>query len=202
MAIGSAGLASANYMLAFGTLFSANEQAKGERLQGDFERNQFLRNAEFADIQAKDATSRGALAASRQRAEIGKVVGGQRAAFAANGIDAASRSVSDVAADTTLKGELDAITIESNAFREAFGFRVEAAESRAAGEAARASSQVRAGNTLITGGLNAGQFIAKGFEFASKSNNGPSVKIGTGSSQLLESRPRTGNERFNTRRGF
>jgi hypothetical protein len=155
-------LAGANFMMAFASSFVAQEEAAAIRAQGDFQRDQFLRNAQFAELQGEDAKRRGALKASRFRSQVRGVEGAQRAAFSGNGIDVASQSVSHVAGDTFLKGELDALTIENNAFREAFGFRVEASELRASGENARLASRVKAGNTLITGGLKSFSFGAKG----------------------------------------
>jgi len=181
-----------NYMLAFGSLFAAQSEASAQRAQGDFEAGQFLRNARFAELQAEDATRRGALSASRQRGQVRGVIGSQQVAFASQGVDVGSRSVADVAADSGLKGELDAITIENNAFREAFGFRVEAAESRAAASGARTQSRSNAGNTLITGGLNALNFTAQGLASRDKPKKDKLVK----NNQL------TDNPRFNKRRGL
>ena len=60
-----------NYMLAFGNLLSSREQAGAIRQQGDFQRDQFLRNAELAELQSDDAQRRGARRALALTSTIG-----------------------------------------------------------------------------------------------------------------------------------
>ena len=172
-------LGGANAMLSFLSLFASRETARAQRSQGDFEAQQFLMNSKLADIQAEDAIRRGSVSAGRVRSQGKQLAGSQRAAFAGSGVDVGSQTVQAVTAQSELFSGLDAITVESNAFREAFGFRSEALASRSSAEIAKQSSRVSAGNTLITGGLKAAQFSAKGLSHFSKKNNNPNGVNGT-----------------------
>lgn len=94
-------------------------------------------NAAVADLQAADAISRGAEDEQRFRSKVRLAIGAQRAGFAASNIDAGFGSAVDVQADAAVLGELDALTIRSNAAREAWGFTVQGENYRRGGEIAR-----------------------------------------------------------------
>jgi hypothetical protein len=83
-------------------------------------------NAAVAQLQAKDAEARGVLEANRFRQAVKQVIGSQRAGFAAGNIDVGYGSTVDVQADAAFLGELDALTVRTNAAREAWGYKVEA----------------------------------------------------------------------------
>ncbi len=87
-------------------------------------------NAQVADLQAKDAIERGAEQEQRFRSQIRGTIGAQRAAIAAGNIDVSFGSAVDVQADAAMLGELDALTIRTNAVREAWGYKVQATDIR------------------------------------------------------------------------
>jgi len=87
-------------------------------------------NAEVAELQRKDALNRGADEESRFRTQVRGAIGTERTEFAANNVDVNFGSAADVQADTAFLGELDALTIRVNAAREAWGFQVEAEDTR------------------------------------------------------------------------
>jgi hypothetical protein len=118
-------------------------------------------NAGIADLQAQDALARGAVDESRFRTSVRGLIGSQRAGFAAQGVDVGSGSAADVQADAAYLGELDALQIRSNAAREAWGYRVEAADNRMAadvarkgGQAARTASRYQAAGTILGTGAS------------------------------------------------
>jgi hypothetical protein len=125
-------------------------------------------NAEMADLQAQDAVARGDIDASRFRQTVNVMIGAQRAAQAANNVDVGFGSSVDVQADTRYLGEIDASTIRTNAAREAWGFRVNAADLReqarierktgvalaATGAAQQTASNLAAAGTLVTAGTS------------------------------------------------
>jgi hypothetical protein len=136
--------------------FSANRKAAANaRAQGEYEGNVLEQNADLADLAAADATARGITDENQVRGTVRKVLGSQRAAYAAQGIDLSSGSVGDVAADTALMGELDALTIRNNAMREAWGYKVEAAQTRDKAKYARQAGRQgqSAGNMAAVGSL-------------------------------------------------
>jgi hypothetical protein len=94
-------------------------------------------NAAVADLQAKDSEERGAIEANRFRARTRALVGEERTGFAAGNVDVGFGSAVDVQADAAFLGELDALTVRTNAAREAWGYRVEATDQRNRGEIQR-----------------------------------------------------------------
>jgi hypothetical protein len=94
-------------------------------------------NAGVADLQAKDAIERGAEQESRFRTQVKGLIGTQRAGQASGNVDVNYGSTVDVQADTARLGELDALTLRTNAMREAWGYSVEAADLRTRAEITR-----------------------------------------------------------------
>ena len=136
-------------------------------------------NAAVADIQAEDALLRGQLDEQRFRGQVRGAVGAQRAGFAGGNIDVSSGSAVDVQADAAYLGELDALTIRTNAKREAWGYKVEATDLRkraeitrkegvnleAAGRQARTAAFIGAGGTVASG---TGSLLAARYGFGGR----------------------------------
>lgn len=125
---------------AVGGIKSANAMKKaGEQQRDAMESQADLAdfNANVANLQADDAVLRGQLEEQRYRGLVRGAVGAQRAGFAAGNIDISTGSAVDVQADAAVLGELDALTIRSNARREAWGYQVAASDYTKRGEIAR-----------------------------------------------------------------
>lgn len=88
-------------------------------------------NAELSDRRAKDALARGEAEEQQKRQQVQQVMGQQRAALAANGVDLTFGSPLDTIVDTATLGELDALTIRQNTARESYDYRVQAVNQRA-----------------------------------------------------------------------
>ena len=149
MALGTAALIGLG-ISAVGTALSARGQLKAgaaAREAGELEAGRLEYNARIAELQAADAVERGAEAESRFRASVRGLIGRQRAALAASGVDISSGSARDVQVDAAELGELDALTIRSNAAREAWGYGVQATDFRLQADAAR-----RTGRSAQTAG--------------------------------------------------
>lgn len=101
-------------------------------------------NAELSQRQAKDAIERGQKEEQRKRMEVAQIRGQQKVAMAANGVDLGYGSPLDIAIDTAVMGELDALTIRSNANREAYDFEVQAVNQRAGANLARMEGKSQA----------------------------------------------------------
>lgn len=119
-------------------------------------------NATISEKRARDALERGALEEQQKREQVAQVQGKQRAAMAANGLDLTFGSPLDTLVDTATLGELDALTIRKNSAREAYDYRVQAANGRADASLARANAQntktagyVSAFGTVLSGGAKA-----------------------------------------------
>lgn len=147
--------------MAAGTALSAAgsiQQGNAARAQASYQSQVERNNATIAERQAQDAEQRGRVEEQRQRIQNARLAGTQRTAFAGAGVDLGSGSPLDVLMDTRQLGELDALTIRSNAAREAYGFRTQSSNLMAqsaltqrAGQNAQAAGAVGAGSTLLTG---------------------------------------------------
>jgi len=144
---------------AYGAVQQGQAQKKQARYQAGVERN----NATIAGWQAQDATQRGQIEEQRQRLATARLRSSQRAGMAANGIEIDSGSPLDVLMDTAQLGELDALTIRSNAEREAYGFRSQSGNLMAqaglttmAGRNAATAGYIGAGSTLLSSAATVG----------------------------------------------
>ena len=88
-------------------------------------------------MQSQDAIARGTEAENSYRTQVRGIIGQQRAGIAANNIDVAFGSAVDTQADAAFLGELDALTIRTNAAREAWGYDVQASDLTARAAIAR-----------------------------------------------------------------
>lgn len=115
-------------------------------------------NAQISERRARDAIERGKLEEQKKRTENAQIEGRQRAAMAANGVDLSFGSPLDTLVDTATLGEVDALTIRSNSYREAYDYKVQAANGRADANLARMRAKsestggyLSAASTLLTG---------------------------------------------------
>lgn len=115
-------------------------------------------NAKLAERRAQDSIRRGMDEEQRQRMQTARLSGQQMAAMAANGVDLGYGSPMDVLVDTQVLGELDALTIRTNAEREAYDHRMAAMNQqgqagllRAQASSARQGGILAAAGTLLSG---------------------------------------------------
>lgn len=108
---------------AIGAVNQGRAQSQAAQYQAAVLRN----NQAVAEWQARDAEARGRVAEQNQRMKTAQFTGAQRAAAGASGVDVNSGSAAGLQADAAMLGELDALTVRSNASREAWGHRVNAA---------------------------------------------------------------------------
>lgn len=134
---------------------NAYAQSQALKAQGNFQKQAFETNSHLAELQAEDAIKRGDKEAGQIKAKARQMIGTQRAALAAQGIDVNSGSARDIQEDTAAMSELDALTIKNNAFREAWGYKVQALDFRARGQFAELSARTQSRSTLLTGGMQA-----------------------------------------------
>jgi hypothetical protein len=112
-------------------------------------------NQKKATYQAADALHRGDIEEQAARTRTRLLIGEQNAAYAASGVELGSGSPASVTADTAMFGELDALTIRSNAQREAWGYISEADQFGRKKKLIAASGRNDTGATLLTGGSRA-----------------------------------------------
>lgn len=143
-------------------------------------------NATLADRKAKDALDRGAVDEQRKRQRVAQLRGQQVAGMAANGVDVSFGSPLDTIVDSSVLGELDALTIRTNANREAYDYKVDAVNKRASASLSRSQadnaitgSYLNAGGTILSGAGRAyGQYKGLSFKPSYTETSDP-TKIGT-----------------------
>lgn len=114
---------------AIGTVVSvlgAVQQNRGQQAMASYEAQQADRNRQVAELNAKDAITRGRIEEQAKRRETQQRIGAITASVGGSGVllDGDS-SASNIIGDTAQFGELDALTIKSNAEKEAYNFRVQ-----------------------------------------------------------------------------
>lgn len=147
-------MAAGTLAMAAGQIMQGKARAKAQRYNATVEDI----NAQVSERQALDSIERGKLAEQQKRIQIGDVIGRQKVAFASGGVDLGFGSPADTIVDTAVMGELDALTVRSNAYREAEGHRVNALNRRAGANMSRAAAVsalnegfLSAGGTVLTG---------------------------------------------------
>lgn len=116
---------------------SAYQSARNERAGYAYQAQVADNNAQIAEWQAKDSIQRGQTEEQNQRLKTASTYGSQRAALAANGVVLSEGSALDVLTTTKYLGERDALTVRDNALKEAWGYKNQAAASRADAAAMR-----------------------------------------------------------------
>lgn len=132
-------------------------QASALRAQGRYEAGIQRRGAALADVNAEDILKRGEEGAQQRLRQARALIGQQRTAIAGQGLRVDAGTPLALQEDTAAMGALDADTIRLNAFREAWGMRMEALDRRtAAGHIAR-GSRFAARQALGAGFLQTGR---------------------------------------------
>lgn len=144
------------------TIQGSVNQAASQKLQARIEAQQLETNSRLAEVQAKDAEIRGKKESENYKRNIKKLIGSQRAALAAQGIDIGSGSALEIQLETAEFGALDAQTIRNNAFIEATGYRIQSIDYQNRARFTELAGRNKARNTLITGGLTAVSGLASG----------------------------------------
>ncbi len=113
-----------SFMGQMGQQQAQQQAASAGQAQAIYQAQVARQNQELANRQAADALQRGQVAEQSRRYQTRQQIGQQTAAFAAQGTDLEGSPL-DILGDTAAAGELDAITIRSNAAREAYGYQVQ-----------------------------------------------------------------------------
>jgi hypothetical protein len=121
--------------------------------QGAYQKGIADVNASLMQMQAADAIRRGDLAASQQLEAGKRVVGAQRAAIGASGVDVNSGSAAMAQEGARAMSAVDALTIENNAHLEALGYKMNAIATSASGRLAQIGDRTNADQSLIAGGM-------------------------------------------------
>jgi hypothetical protein len=131
------------------SLVGGGAQAYSSYASGKYNRKIANWNAQVAEVQARDAVSRGEINVANLAEHADALISSNRSSYAAQGVDVSSGSAAQVTADTQRKFQRDAQILRLNAAREAWGFRVQAADYRAKGDMAYREGKNQAIATLL-----------------------------------------------------
>lgn len=134
LAIGGAGLA------AYGQIRQANAASEIANY-----------NAKVQENKALEATKAGVLAEDAHRAKVRQFIGAQAVEQGASGGVIGSGSGGMLMDEAAKFGEMDALTIRTNAMKQAWGFEQDALSGRLEGRVRRQQGYWSAGSTLLTG---------------------------------------------------
>lgn len=149
-----------------GTMLNASNQARAQRMQGDYASRMANVNARFTDFQAEDAIRRGDQSAQRLGLQTRQLIGAQRAAAAGGGVDVNSGSPLQLQVDAAGLSAMDQATIRNNAWKEAMGLKMESSLQRSQGAMARRTGRFNASMTLLGGEAQAlGQVGRAGYDY-------------------------------------
>lgn len=140
---------------AISAITNALSESAATRAQGQYESSIADTNARIASVQSRQALEAGDMQASRQNLKTQSIIGSERAAQGASGIDVASGSSALVRASTGGVGAVDELTIRNNAARQAWGYQTEAIQDTYQGKFAQLTSNAKSFQTLLSGGLQA-----------------------------------------------
>lgn len=166
---------SSGIMMAGATMSSSISQAEAQRAQGSYQRQQGYLNAALLDEQAQDATERGRADAATSRRKTNATAASQKVAMAAQGLDLTEGTAAETIEQTRTVGAVEEMNIKTNAWREAWGFRVQGINERAEGDMAKIAGDGAAKQTLIAGGMQAIGYGASGYRASGTNNTGKST---------------------------
>jgi hypothetical protein len=138
----------------YGAIQQAGAQADAAAYQAQVARN----NQIIAEQNATYARQAGAAQEAAQRMRTAALAGRQRAAMAANGFDVNSGSNLDIAGSAASLGEMDALTIRSNASRTAAGYSAQGRDLTAQA----GLLDMQAANSNVAGTINAASSLLGG----------------------------------------
>jgi len=104
----------------------AYNAASSQRDSLNYQASVSANNAIIDQDKAAIADQNGTIAVQNQDLKTAQIFGMQRANMAANGVDLGSGSAHDVLTSTELMGGRDAAQLETNAMREAWGYKTQA----------------------------------------------------------------------------
>ena len=156
---------------ALGTAMTSFSQAKAQASEGAFNASIYESNARIKEIMAADSIRRGKVEAKKAKQAANRLIGSQRVALGAQGIDVESGSALDIQEETAALGADDARVIENNAWREAWGLRASAVDYSGKAKFERITSKNKSKNTILTGGLT----IAKNLAYGAYRSNAPTT---------------------------
>lgn len=131
------------------TAYAGVKQAQNERAVGHYQEAVANQNAKLSKQQAADANTIGARQASEERLKTRLLIGQQRTALAANGVEINSGTPLEILGDTATQGAANESMIRYNAARKAWGYQVQGTDYTNQGQLANFQGQSKAQGTML-----------------------------------------------------
>lgn len=152
MCSASGGSSALQILGGIGSAYGQYEQGKMDKKAAEFNALVSEQNAENAEYAAASKQEQGKTGSRKHQQKTALLVGQQKAAYGASGVDVNYGTPVEIMAETVLHGEDDAATIRYNAELEAWGLKTEAADYRKQAASYRATGQA----ALVRGHMGAG----------------------------------------------
>ncbi len=107
-------------------MYGQSQQAAAQSQAANYQSAVARNNAIIANQNAQAALDAGQAQEQQQRLKTAGLIGAERATMAANGVELDSGSALNVQSSAASLGELDALTVRSNAARQAYGYQTQA----------------------------------------------------------------------------
>lgn len=136
-------------------LVEAKNQADSIKASSNFQARQTEFNAQLLELQKDDVKNQLDKDVFRRQQQTKKMIGSQKAAMAAQGIDVEGDIGVTLQEDEQQFSMDDVQSLKNNAWREAMGLEIQESDLRTQAAFARLGGKSQARSTLATGGLQA-----------------------------------------------
>lgn len=147
-------------------------QYSASMAEGRYARGMNNMNAQLALQQAEQANQVGEQEAARRLQKGGQDADSERARYAAQGINVDTGSAAQTQQDVRAAAEQDAVTIRKNAAMQAWGFGMDAVNSRGRGRMAYNAGKNEGYQSLISGGLQFARYANEAYNAGKKPKGG------------------------------
>lgn len=150
-----------------GSIYQSYNEAEMAKIQGAYQKQQYEQNAILAEIAGRQEIRRGDQEAAALGRKGNQIIGAQRASLAAQGIDVNANDALTVQAETAEAIARDKSQIKANAFRQAWGYKMQALNLNFNGQFSSLASENKANSTILAGYLNGGSSFLSGMSKSS-----------------------------------
>lgn len=166
---------------AMGVMSAGNAYAQGQsaKTQVDFAASQYRVNQTIATEEGSIAKSEGDIQASHMAREGNAEVAKQRVAAAATGANVNAGSALELQSDTKWQSTQNQITIKNNAWRQAWGYQVQANDYGTQAQMSGLAGSNAMTQSLLTGGMNAIGYGTQAYGAYRKYNGGRGPTVPT-----------------------
>jgi len=151
------------------TAYQAQQaEAEGLKSQQAYREKITALNNRLSGIYADQAIKEGEDVVSQIRKEKTKILGAQKVSLAAQGLSTSSGTAADLLAETEVNAELDVITAKNQAWKKAWGIRVEAEKASLESRMMSQATENQIANSILTRNYNIAGSLIQAYGYRSK----------------------------------